>query len=131
MNSRVSCYSIDQQGFWVRPYECDHAGRIEWTEGPRYLSSAQVEAEMEEERQRQASAPPATQAYQGCATCGGAGIITTWMGLRWHGTPWPIRHWKHRFFNDTPDDWKECGCVVKLKAIAIGLRSFVNYVRTA
>jgi hypothetical protein len=65
----------------------------------------------------------------GCSGCGRA-KIQTWMGMRWHGTPWPKR-WKiwGGWICYIPE--KGCGCLVKPKAFVTGLKLLVRTVRAA
>lgn len=50
-----------------------------------------------------------------CDSCGKPEIIH-WLGVRWYGTPKPVRWWREWMFTATRDDMIGCGCIVKLKA---------------
>jgi hypothetical protein len=66
----------------------------------------------------------------GCRQCGSKDAFV-WLGIRWHGTPFPLRWWRWLRGTDTPADWSECGCIVKLKAAILAVRAGIIAVRRA
>lgn len=68
---------------------------------------------------------------KGCAKCAAKSEIVRWLRLRWHGTPWPLRHWFGYFSIDRPDDWAGCGCLVKAKAAWMAVKAGIIAVKRA
>lgn len=65
-------------------------------------------------------------------TCGCmAAPEVRWLGMRWRGTPWPMRHAKRLVHLDEPGDWRGCGCLVKAKAATLAARDVLNAARWA
>lgn len=65
----------------------------------------------------------------GCGTCGISKV--RWLFINWWGTPAPVRWFKRLTFSDRPEDWKGCGCIVKLKAMYEGTINLLHQVRAA
>lgn len=65
-----------------------------------------------------------------CDGCGKPEIVE-WLGVRWYGTPKPMRWWRLWMYTATKDDMVGCGCIVKLKAAYLAVRAGIIAVRRA